>query len=139
LDELSGVDIIVHAGDYVRKPLLDELRKLGNFVGVHGNMDSADVKSELPAKCVFDAMDFKVGLAHPAEGGASFHPRERIKATFEYVDIVIYGHTHMARNEVVNGILCFNPGSATGVFPASYKSIGIITINERIHGKIIKL
>lgn len=49
IDELSGADLVVHAGDYTGRELLEELRQLGNFKGVHGNMDPPEIKRELPA------------------------------------------------------------------------------------------
>ena len=137
LNEISDVDLIVHAGDYVKKPLLDGLRRMGNFVGVYGNMDSADIRNELPASCVFEAKGHKIGVTHPAEGGAPVWLERDVKVKFENVKVVIFGHSHKAKSEFIEDILYFNPGSATGSFPATYESIGIITIDEKINGAII--
>jgi predicted phosphodiesterase len=45
-----SVDLIIHAGDYKSKNLLDQLRDLGNLKGVYGNMDPEEVRRELPEK-----------------------------------------------------------------------------------------
>lgn len=49
LDELSGADMILHAGDFTGKSLVDALRKVGPFRGVYGNIDGPDVRKELPS------------------------------------------------------------------------------------------
>ena len=69
LDELSRVDLIIHAGDFTGKRLLDDLRKLGQFRGVYGNIDGPEIRRELPAIDIIDAGGFRIGLNHPSEGG----------------------------------------------------------------------
>ncbi len=36
LDEISGADMTIHAGDFTGKRLVDALRKMGPFRGVYG-------------------------------------------------------------------------------------------------------
>ena len=139
VDELTSVDLIVHAGDYTGKRLLDELRKLGDFRGVYGNMDPPKIRSELQAVEVFEVAGFKIGVAHPAEGGSPFRLENRIRKKFKQVDVIIYGHTHRVKNETQDNILYFNPGSAIGAFPARYKSYGILKIQKGIEAKIIRI
>jgi predicted phosphodiesterase len=45
----------------------------------------------------------------------------------------------MARKEYKGGVLYFNPGSATGTFPASSKTFGIITAGKEMAGEILKV
>ena len=139
LDALTRVDLIVHAGDYTGKMLLDELRNLGEFRGVYGNMDSSAIKSELQAVEVFEVGDFKIGVTHPAEGGPPFRLERRTRKKFGQIDLIIYGHSHWVKNETLDGVIYFNPGSATGRFPARYTSYGIVKIEKEIEAKIIKL
>ncbi|MEK0325449.1 MAG: metallophosphoesterase family protein [Nitrosopumilus sp.] len=139
LDELSGVDMSVHAGDFGSKPVLEGLKKRGQFKGVHGNMDSDEIKNEMPKTIQFDVNNFKIGVAHPAEGGDPSLIEQKVGSKFSDVDVIIHGHSHMPKNEMVNGVLHFNPGSASGAFPAIIQSIGILTIDDRISGEIIKL
>ncbi|KPV63324.1 MAG: Phosphodiesterase [Candidatus Bathyarchaeota archaeon BA1] len=139
VDELSGMDLIVHAGDYTGKGLLDELRKLGDFKGVYGNMDPPEVRGELPGSDVLELMGFKIGVTHPPEGVAPFRLMKRVRAKFERVDVIVYGHSHWSRNEVIDGIPYFNPGSITGVFPARHKTFGILRIEKEVNGEIIKV
>ena len=139
LDILSGMDMVIHLGDYTGKTLLEELRKNFNFKGVCGNMDPHQIKKELPKKDVFEVKGFKIGITHPAEGGFPFFLEKRLKAKFgRDVPIILYGHTHRAVCRFTGEILYLNPGSLTKVFPATYCSLGVLTINNRIDGKILK-
>jgi len=82
LDELSGADMIIHAGDFTAKRLVDELRKIGSFKGVYGNIDGPDVRKELPAIDIVQAGDFKIGVNHPAEGGSPHTLEQRLWPKF---------------------------------------------------------
>ena len=139
VDELAGADLVVHAGDYTGGALLEELRRSGNFKGVHGNMDPPEIKRELPALETIITGDHRIGICHPAEGGPPFGIEDRIRARFKDVDAIIFGHTHRTKNERKGGLLYFNPGSATGTFPASAKTFGIITVGKDVSGEIVRV
>jgi putative phosphoesterase len=139
LDELSGVDMIIHAGDFTGKRLVDALRKIGPFRGVYGNIDGPDVRKELPAIDTIQVGDFTIGVNHPAEGGSPFTLEHRLRPKFPKVQAIIHGHSHQTKNDFRDGVLWFNPGSATGKFPATKKTYGILTIDKEIRGEIIRL
>jgi putative phosphoesterase len=139
LDELSGADMIIHAGDFTGKRLLDALRKVGPFRGVYGNIDGPDVREELPAVDIVQAGDFKIGVNHPAEGGSSHTLEQRLRPKFPEVQVIVHGHSHRAKNDFRDGVLWFNPGSATGKFPATKKTYGILALDNEIRGEIIRL
>jgi len=138
-EALSRADLIVHAGDYTSKTLLDELQDLGQFRGVYGNMDSSKIKSELQEVEIIEAGRFKIGVTHPSDGGSPFNMEKRVRKKFEQIDLIIYGHSHWAKTVTVDGITYLNPGSATGRFPARYKSYAILKIGEEIDAKIVRL
>jgi len=139
LDELSGADMIIHAGDFTTKPLVDALRKIGPFRGVYGNIDGPDVRKELPAIDTLQAGDFIIGLNHPAEGGSPVTLEQRLRPKFPGVQAIIHGHSHRTKNDFRDGVLWFNPGSATGTFPATKKTYGILMVDKEIRGEIITL
>jgi len=139
LDEISGADMTIHAGDFTGKRLVDELRKIGLFRGVYGNIDGADVRKRLPAIDIVQAGNFKIGVNHPAEGGSPHTLEQRLRPKFPGVQAIIHGHSHRTKNDFRDGVLWFNPGSATGKFPATKKTYGILTVDEEIHGEIIRL
>jgi putative phosphoesterase len=137
IDVLREVDLIVHLGDITGKGLLDDLRRLGDFRGVYGNMDPGVIRESLPEEDILEVGGIKLGLIHG--WGAPWGMRGRISNCFKGVDAVLYGHTHIAKIETVDGVLYFNPGSAAGKFPALRKTFGIITIERSVRGEIIEI
>ena len=127
---LSNVDLIVHAGDFVDVAVLEGLKQLGEVKAVHGNMDSTKLKSLLPEKEHLVVGGKKIGVIHG--WGAPEGIEQKIRARFEGVDIIIYGHSHRAKIERIGGVLFFNPG------PGFY-SFGILTIEEEVKGEILKI
>jgi hypothetical protein len=135
-DHFRDVDLILHAGDLV------DIRVLDAFTGkdvkaVCGNMDPMPVRKTLPDRLILNINNYKVGLIHG--WGMPFGIEKKILKEIGHVDCLVYGHTHRAANEVKNGILFFNPGSATDKRFASRNTVGIIEIEERIKGRIIDL
>lgn len=137
LERLKEADLIVHLGDYTGEELLDGLRKVGNFRGVFGNMDSPAIRALLPETEVLELNGKMVGMVHGE--GPPWGLENRIKGRFKRVDAILYGHSHIAKNEFRNGMLFFNPGSATGRFPAPQKTYGILTIEESLTGEIVRI
>lgn len=136
---LEGMDLIVHAGDYTGKKFVDKLMSLGKFKGVYGNIDSYTVREQLPEKVILELKGFRIGIIHPSEGGPPFGLEKRIKEKFDHVDAIIFGHTHLPKNEVIDGVLYFNPGSITGKLPARHKTFGVLEIDKKMKGRIVKL
>lgn len=139
LDAFKRVDLIVHAGDIVNLEALEELKSVCPKVfAVAGNMDSQAVVKKFPLKDVFEISGFKLALMHGR--GAPVNLVELLKDTFktEKPDVIIFGHSHKAMNKFVDGILFFNPGSATDCL-SGCASYGIIEIGAAINAKIIKI
>lgn len=138
-DELSGMDLVIHAGDFTGKNLVDGLRRLAPFRGVYGNIDGPEVRRELPPVDVVEVEGVRIGVTHPFEGGPPSSLEERILAKFTGVQVIIHGHSHRTKNIVKTGVLWFNPGSATGTFPAREATYGVLFIDREVRGEIIKL
>lgn len=139
LEDLSHADLIIHSGDFTSRQLVDELRSIGEFRGVYGNIDGPDVRSALPEIDTIQAHSFRIGVNHPAEGGSPTTIESRIRRKFQNVQVTIHGHSHRTKNETKDGILWFNPGSATGKFPAFKKTYGVLTVDNTVKGEIIEL
>ena len=108
----SGVDLIVHAGDWVSASVLDELKTLGPVLGVWGNNDGDDLRSRLPeiARAQIDGV--RVAVVH--ETGASLGREKRMDAAFPDADLLVFGHSHIPWDTVTpNGLRLLNPGSPT--------------------------
>jgi len=130
VDALSGVDLIIHAGDFTDIRLLTDLKQLKEVKAVHGNMDSRQLKSILPTKELIETNGKRIGITHGS--GAPWGIEQRVRRLFEsdLIDIIVYGHTHRSQKKVINDILFFNPGKAAASF-------GIITIDGEAKGEII--
>jgi len=138
LDHFKGTDMILHAGDLVNISALHQLLKITKRVeAVAGNMDLPDVQAVLPKKKIITAGKYKIGLIHG--WGPPKSLLERVRAEFNKVDIIVFGHSHQPFNEEHNGILFFNPGSATDQVSTRNSSIGILELNDTKKGKIIRL
>ena len=127
---LAGVDLIVHAGDFTERAVLEELRTLGTVKAVYGNMDSGELKGILPQKALFIVNGKKVGLTHGS--GGPWGMTSRIRKMFTNADIIIYGHSHEAQNQFIRGSLLFNPGRARDSF-------GLLEISDDIKAEIIQV
>ncbi len=139
IDVLSKADIILHAGDYTGIQLILDLKELTEFKGVYGNMDPPSIKAQLRSVEVIEEKGFKIGLTHPSEGGSPFGLIDRVSRHFKDVDVVVYGHSHKARKDVVGEVIYLNPGSLTGAFPAIRKTCAEITVGDKIDVNIIEL
>lgn len=137
IDEvLAPVDIILHAGDLVSPELLDAFADYP-FHAVRGNMDPPT--AGVPIKKVIDVDGFIIGLIHgwgPVEG-----IEERIEEEFssESLDCLVYGHSHEPACHRRDGVLFFNPGSATDRRNMPYHSVGLLEVGTDIRGTIIRI
>lgn len=127
----AGVDLILHAGDLTTLGVLDDLAAIASVEAVAGNVDAMGAAARvLPAKKVVEVAGVRVGLVHGHEGPGGTTP-ERALAAFRDagVRVVVFGHSHQPLNEVVDGVLLFNPGSATDPRWAGEPTVGLLTID----------
>lgn len=133
----ADADVILHAGDLVSLEVL-QVFSGKQVLSVHGNMDRREVVARLPVKDILTVGRMRIGLIHGwgAPGGIE----ERITSRFTDVDAIVYGHTHKAANHRKDGILYFNPGAFSGTFiMGRSRSVGMLTVTDRIEGAIIPL
>jgi len=140
LDAFKNVDMIIHAGDLVDLSVLNELKGVcKDVLAVRGNMDPEEVKNKLKEKEILQIGKHRIGIMH-GFGAPNNLPESLIKEfKDDGVDIIIFGHSHNSMNEVKDGILFFNPGSATDKIFADFNSYGIIEVNDKIEARIIKI
>jgi len=140
LNAFKQVDLVVHAGDLVDLKVINELNSVcARVVAVVGNMDHGEIKIKYPVKEILNLEGFKIGIMHG--WGAPLTLTEVLKDAFkaDKPDVIIFGHSHKPMNEQIDGILFFNPGSATDAV-AQYCSYGIIEIKDcKIDARIIKI
>ena len=129
LERCSGADAILHAGDLSDLPVLELLRSLGPPVhAIHGNVDSAAVRSVLSPRLelVFDGV--RLGMVHAP--GATANRLSRLRAAFPRCHAVIFGHTHMPEHDEHDGFQIFNPGSPTERRRAPAHTMGVAYVAD---------
>jgi putative phosphoesterase len=127
---LTRVNLIIHAGDFTERAVLEGLKKLGKVKAVCGNMDSDELKKILPQKELFEVDHKKIGLVHGS--GGPWGIAARVRELFGDADIIIYGHSHQPDNQYIGESLMFNPGQARN-------SLGLLTIEKEIKAEIIRV
>jgi hypothetical protein len=109
---LRGADLIVHAGDWSTMAVVERLRALGPVEGVHGNVDSAEVRAGLPETFSLDVEGAKLAVVHDA--GPRAARLARMRRRFPDAAAVVFGHSHIPLHERdSDGFQIFNPGSPT--------------------------
>lgn len=130
---LQNVEHIIHAGDIGWPAVISELRRIAPVTAVRGNVDAGDWACNYPATAAVELF------------GAVFYVIHDIKNLdldpgTAGVTAVISGHSHSARQEMRNGVLYFNPGSAG---PRRFHlpvTLGILTLEGlQVAGEIITL
>lgn len=108
LAALRGVDAILHAGDIGGQHVVAALQEIAPVSFVRGNNDDADGLEIVR----LSIGGLRVLLTHilPRPG----EPRTAILASLskEPTDVVVFGHSHLPHNEMVDGVRYFNPASA---------------------------
>jgi putative phosphoesterase len=132
----EGVDMILHAGDILIEEVLTQLEAIAPVHAVAGNNDSYELYYKLGTRKLLTVGDKKIGITHGA-GRVSTFKSAYGEFLEDEVDCIIYGHSHIPHNEVIDGILFFNPGSATQRRTQAKHSVGLLHIDKDIIGEII--
>lgn len=132
LTALEHADLTVHAGDFVEKNVLEGLRAIGEVRAVHGNMDSEELKTVLPAQDELVLNGRRTGLTHGS--GAPTGIADRVKRMFEgkTMDIILFGHSHTPCNRMLGDTLMLNPGRASN-------SYAVLTIDKTVQVEIVRI
>jgi uncharacterized protein len=129
LERIAAADLLLHAGDFSTLGVLRELERLGPPVaGVHGNVDSAELRRLLPAERVVEVGEARIAMLHDA--GPAAGRLERMRARFgERAQALVFGHSHLPLHErAADGFQIFNPGSPTERRRAPAHTMGIARV-----------
>lgn len=126
---IAGADLLLHAGDFSTVEVLHELEAIGPpVVGVHGNVDSADLRRLLPEERVVEAEGARIAMVHDA--GPRPGRFERMRGRFgDRADVVVFGHSHLPLHEQApDAFQILNPGSPTERRRAPAHTMGLIRV-----------
>jgi putative phosphoesterase len=130
LERIAAADLLLHAGDFSTLEVLREFEAIGPpLIGVHGNVDSADLRRMLPEERVVEAGGARIALIHDA--GPRTGRLERMRRRFgERADVVVFGHSHLPLHEQSDdgGFQILNPGSPTERRRAPTRTMGLIRV-----------
>jgi uncharacterized protein len=133
IEALSGVAHILHAGDVGAPEILDRLREIAPVTVVRGNVDGESWAKKLPLTEVLQVENTSIYMLHIL-AELDLQPEAAGFAA------VVYGHSHVSKSEVKNGVLYFNPGSAG---PRRFKlpvTVGKLMVEHgTVRGEIIEL
>ncbi|HEX6205025.1 MAG TPA: metallophosphoesterase family protein [Solirubrobacterales bacterium] len=125
VERIRAADAVIHAGDFSTASVLAELRQLNPVVlAVHGNVDDAELRRDLPEALEVELGGRTVAVVHdagPAKGRLA-----RMRARFPEADAVVFGHSHIPLHEQEGGFQIFNPGSPTERRRAPRHSMGLL-------------
>jgi len=110
---VDEADVVVHAGDWVDVRLLDELESRSRrLVACHGNNDHGELRERLPEVARVSLDGLRLAVVH--ETGPSKGREERMSATYDDVDVLVFGHSHIPWDTTTaSGLRLLNPGSPT--------------------------
>ena len=129
VERIAAADLLLHAGDFSTVDVLHELEAIGPpLLGVHGNVDSADLRRLLPEERVVDAGGARIAMVHDA--GPRTGRLERMRRRFgDRADVVVFGHSHLPLHEQApDGFQILNPGSPTERRRAPEHTMGLIHV-----------
>jgi putative phosphoesterase len=133
LAALRGADIIVHAGDIGAPEILEELRRIAPVTAVRGNVDRADWARDLPETEVLEVDGVSLYVLHILE-------QLDLKPEAAGMGVVVYGHSHVPKQEVKQGVLYFNPGSAGPRRFTLPVAVGRLVVERgAVRGEIVEL
>ena len=109
---VDRADLVVHAGDWVDVALLDALEaRAAAVLGCWGNNDGPALRARLPEVARANVAGVRMAVVH--ETGASAGRDARMRAAYDDVDVLVFGHSHIPWDTTVDGLRLLNPGSPT--------------------------
>jgi len=125
-EALTGVELILHAGDVGGSSILEELRIIAPVKAVFGNID-APGESDLTEEMLIEIDGVRVHVSHGHEVGSP--TPAKLAARYD-ADVIIYGHTHRQLVTRLDGRLFVNPGAAGPKRFNLSPSVGRLTISN---------
>ncbi|AUS97911.1 YfcE family phosphodiesterase [Clostridium thermosuccinogenes] len=126
----NGIDLVIHLGDYFR-----DAQKLSNmfpqipFEYVYGNSDF--MIGSVAAEKILEYCGKRILITHGHRYSVNWdYSKLYKKAEDTKVDMILFGHTHIAHIEDRGSCILLNPGSISDPRDDSRESYAIITLDE---------
>ncbi len=130
-DVFRDCDEIWHAGDWGSWEVYNDLKSWKPLRGVFGNVDSWDLRRELPEEQVFSFMSRTIWITHIAGLPPKYETKVIERAKQKMFDILICGHTHVLKvyKDPRYDFLYINPGAGSFPLLATF-SVAVIEKNS---------
>jgi putative phosphoesterase len=140
-DVLSGVDLVLHAGDVGELRVLDELSTVAPVIAVHGNDESAEAQRELPYQQIVSVAGTRLLLTHAhypdrteelaSRTNDAWAPKLARRAAMGRsagAKVVVFGHTHVPLAQVFEDVLLVNPGALAAPNNATRQTVQTVAL-----------
>ncbi|HEY0827232.1 MAG TPA: metallophosphoesterase family protein [Bacilli bacterium] len=132
---LQGVELIIHAGDWVGVNIATLFEQIAPVEGVAGNNDGEEIIQRFGRKKLLTLSGFKIGLVH----GDGYKKTTEMRAFDAFhkdkPDMILFGHSHTPFAEYHQGVFMFNPGSPTDKRKEPQYSYGIVDLDKTISAR----
>jgi putative phosphoesterase len=133
LELLRGCEHIIHAGDVGAPEIIPALKRIAPVTAIRGNIDKSVWAQRFSETQVVELGRLHFYVIHDLNA-LDLNPKAAGFAG------VISGHSHQAKQEIKDGVLYFNPGSAG---PRRFKlpvTLGRLEIVDgRVVGKVLEI
>jgi putative phosphoesterase len=133
IEALRGSAHVIHAGDVGEPEILEQLAGLAPVTSIRGNIDKDAWARKLPKTELVEIAGVTIYVLHDLA-------KLDVKPEAAGIRVVIYGHSHVPKQEALNGVLYLNPGSAG---PRRFKlpiTVGRLIIDGgSVRGEIIQI
>jgi len=132
IEALRGSEHIIHAGDVGSPEILEKLSTIAPVTAVRGNVDKGAWSRRLPETEVLELGGISIYVLHDLA-------QLDLKPKAAGFAVVISGHSHVPEQEMLDGVLYFNPGSAG---PRRFKlpvSVGRLILEDGVRGELLQL
>jgi uncharacterized protein len=102
---LLGSDYIIHAGDIGDPAIREKLAEIAPVTAIRGNVDREAWTKKIPSTNLLEIGGISIYVLHNLA-------ELDLKPEAAGFDVVVYGHSHVPKQQTKNGVLYFNPGSA---------------------------
>jgi uncharacterized protein len=123
----AGVEHILHAGDIGPDGIVVGLESVAPVTAVLGNTDSSPT-FRLTEVATLAGRKF---LVHHIVNPRGLTDELRLRIARERPDAVIFGHTHTAFSETIDGVLYLNPGYAGKPKFGAARSVAILNCDGK--------
>ncbi len=130
---LRGSEHIIHAGDIGSPEIVPALEKIAPVTAIRGNVDTQSWARSFPETEVVELDGLHIYILHDVNA-LDLNPKAAGFAA------VISGHSHQPKQEMKDGVLYFNPGSAG---PRRFKlpiTVGRLAIaGGNLNGEVLRI